>query len=122
MKRRNFLKIAGLSSFCLTQLFSCTKKNAGIYFEPTDKRFAHLEIKGSYREIGYQIGHVFRKNIKEIISRRSKWYSVLINILKSREGRKFSDKLLDLSQKHFPNVIEEIEGIADGVGIHFDSI
>ena len=122
MKRRNFLKIAGLSSFCLTQLFSCTKKNAGKYFEPTYKRFAHLEIKGSYREIGYQIGHVFRKNIKEIISRRSEWHSGLINILNSGEGRKFSDKLLEISQKHFPNVIEEINGIADGAGIHFDHI
>ena len=122
MKRRNFLKIAGLSSFCLTQLFTCTKKNAGTYFEPTDKRFAHLEIKGSYREIGYQIGHVFKKNIKEIISRRSEWHSGLINILKSGEGRKFSDKLLEISQKHFPNVIEEIKGISDGAGIHFDHI
>ena len=122
MKRRNFLKIAGLSPFCLTQTFSCTKKNTGTYFEPTDKQFAHLEIKGSYKEIGYQIGHVFRKNIKEIINRRSEWHSGLINILNSEEGRKYSKKLLELSQKHFPNIIEEIRGIADGSGIHFDFI
>ena len=105
MQRRNFLKIAGLSSFCLPQLLICTKKNAGIYFEPTDKRFAHLEIKGSYREIGYQIGRVFSKNIKEIINRRSEWHSGLINILKSGAGRKLSDKLLELSQNHFPIVV-----------------
>jgi len=122
MKRRNFLKIAGLSSFCLSQLLTCTKKNAGIYFEPTDKRFAHLEIKGSYREIGYQVGRVFSKNIKEIINRRSEWHSGLINILKSGAGRKLSDKLLELSQNHFPNVVEEIKGVADGAGIHFDYI
>ncbi|MCK5148961.1 hypothetical protein KAR48_19555, partial [bacterium] len=122
MKRRTFLKTAGLSSFYLPQFFSCTKKKSMTYFEPTDKRFAHLEIIGSYREIGYQIGHVFKKNIKEIISRRIEWHSGLINILKSREGRMLSDKLFELSQKHFPNVIEEIKGMADGAGIHFDDI
>ncbi|MEN8180750.1 MAG: C45 family peptidase [Pseudomonadota bacterium] len=95
-------------------------KNAASYFEPTDKRFAHLEIKGSYREIGYQIGRVFKKNIKEIINRRSEWHSGLIDIINSEEGRKLSDKLLQLSQKHFPNIVKEIEGIADGAGIHFD--
>lgn len=120
MKRRDFLKTIGLSSLCLTQLLNCTKKNAGSYFEPADKRFAHLEIKGSYREIGYQIGQAFRKNIREIISRRREWHSGLINILKSGEVRKYSDKLLELSQKYFPNVIEEIKGIANGAGIHFD--
>ena len=120
MKRRNFLKTAGLSSVCLAQLLTCTKKNTGIYSEPTDKRFAHLEIKGSYREIGYQIGRVFGKDIKKIISRRSEWHSGLINILNSGEGQKLSDKLLELSQKYFPDVLEEIKGIADGAGINFD--
>jgi len=56
-------------------------EDAGRYFEPTDKRFAHLEIKGGYREISYQIGRVFRRNIEEIISRRSEWHSGLINII-----------------------------------------
>jgi isopenicillin-N N-acyltransferase-like protein len=121
MKRRTFLKTVSLSSFCLPQIFSCTN-NTKTNLKPTNKRFAHLEIKGSYREIGYQTGHVFRKNIEKVISRRSEWHSNLINILKSDEGRKLSDKLLELSQKHFPNVIEEIKGIADGAGIHFDHI
>jgi isopenicillin-N N-acyltransferase-like protein len=120
MKRRDFLKTIGLSSVCLTQLLTCIQKNVGSYSKPTDKRFAHLEIKGSYREIGYQIGRVFRNNIKEIISRRREWHSGLMSILKSGEGRKYSDKLLELSQKYFPNVIEEIKGIANGAGIHFD--
>lgn len=122
MKRRNFLKCAGISSFCLPQLLSCTGKNARAYLKPTDKRFAHLEIKGSYREIGYQVGRVFRKNIKKIIHRRNNWHSGLISILNSGAGRRLSDKLLELSRNRFPNVIEEIEGIADGAGIHFDAI
>jgi len=104
MKRRIFLKTAGLSSFCLPQIFSCTNNNTRTYLEPTDKRFAHLEIKGSYREIGYQIGKVFKKNINKVISRRSEWHSNLINILKSADGRKLSDKLTVttgvLRQKH----------------------
>jgi isopenicillin-N N-acyltransferase-like protein len=122
MIRRTFLKIAGLSSFCLPHLLSCTVEKKRTYFEPTDKRFAHLEIKGSYRDIGYQVGRVFNKNIKEIIKRRSEWHSSLINILNSEEGQKLSTKLLELSQKHFPNVVEEIKGLADGAGIHFDHI
>jgi len=122
MKRRTFLKTAGLSSFCLPHLLSCTTKNTGTYFRPTDKRFAHLEVNGSYRDIGYQIGQVFKKNINEVINRRSKWHSKLINIIKSEDGQKLSAKLLELSQKHFPDVIEEIKGMADGAGIQFDHI
>jgi len=122
MKRRTFLKTAGLSSICLPYLLSCTNKNTEVYFKPTDKRFAHLEVKGSYRDIGYQIGQVFKNNIKKIINSRSEWHTRLVNILKSSEGQKLSDKLLELSQKYFPNVIEEIKGMADGAGIHFDHI
>jgi isopenicillin-N N-acyltransferase-like protein len=122
MNRRTFLKTAGLLSFCLPHLLSCTNKNTGTYLKPTDKRFAHLEVKGSYRDIGYQIGQVFKKNIIEVINSRNEWHSRLVNILNSSEGRKLSDKLLELSQKHFPNIIEEIKGMADGAGIHFDHI
>ena len=122
MKRRNFLKISGLSPLYLKQFIYCTKTNTGKYTEPTDKQFAHLEFKGSYREIGYQIGRVFKKNIIDIINRRSEWHSRLITILKSKKGRSLSDKLLKISKKHFPGVIEEIQGIADGAGIHFDHI
>jgi len=122
LRRRTFLKTAGTFSFCLPHLISCTNKNTGTYFKPTVKRFAHLEIKGSYRDIGYQIGRVFKKNISEVINRRSKWHSRLINILNSKEGQKLSAKLLEISQMQFPNVVEEIKGIADGVGISFDYI
>ena len=120
MKRRTFLKTAGLSSLCLPHILSCAKDHGGSYIEATGKRFAHLEITGSYRQIGYQIGQVFRGNIKEILKRRSEWHSRLIDRMKSGEGRKLSDKLLALSQRHFPHVIEEIRGIAEGAGIHFD--
>jgi isopenicillin-N N-acyltransferase-like protein len=122
MKRRDFLKTAGLFSFCLSQLLTCKQKNSGKYSEATDNSFEHLEIKGSYREIGYQIGRTFKKNINKIIKRRIKWHNGLIQILNSGEGRKLSEKLLEFSQKHFPDIIEEIRGIADGAGIHFDFI
>jgi len=122
MKRRIFLKTSALSSFYLPHLLACTNRNTRTYFKSTDKQYAHLEIKGSYKEIGYQVGQVFKKNIKEIINSRSEWHSGLINILKSRKGRKLSAKLLELSQKHFPNVVEEIKGMADGAGIHLDHI
>ncbi|MBE9524596.1 MAG: hypothetical protein IMY76_05820 [Chloroflexi bacterium] len=44
----------------------------------------------------------------------------MIHIMNTAAGRNLSDKLLELSQKHCPNVIEEMKGIADGAGIHFD--
>lgn len=121
MKRRTFLKTVSISSVCLPQIFSCAN-HTNTYLGPTEKRFAHLEVRGAYREIGYQIGRVFKKNIEAVINRRSEWHSNLISILRSDEGRKLSDKLLELSQKHFPNVVEEIKGIADGAGIHFDQL
>jgi len=122
MKRRTFLKNLGLSSVTIAALPACTREHKGTYFKPTGKRFAHFEIKGSYGEIGYRIGQIFKKNIEEVIRRRNIWHSGLIKNLKTEKGRNLSQLLLKHSQKHFPHIVEEIRGLADGSGIHFDHI
>jgi predicted choloylglycine hydrolase len=122
MKRRYFLKSIGMSSIALTSILHCKRADNEVFVHPSEKRFAHLEITGSYRDIGFQIGKVFKKNIITIIDLRKTWHNDLIETLRSNKGRQLSSELLRLSRKHFPQVVEEIQGIADGSGLHFDSI
>lgn len=119
MNRRKFLKTSGMSVVCL---YTCTPRRDSAYLRPTNKRFAHLEINGNYRDIGYETGRVFKKNINGIIKRRAGWHKGLMETLRSKKALKYSDKLLALAKRHFPKIIQEMEGIADGAGIHFDSL
>ena len=84
--------------------------------------FPILDVTGSYREIGFAVGRRFRKNIREVIRRRAEWHQGLLTILQSPAGRRHSQKLLDLTRKHFPHFLDELRGMAEGAGLHFDAI
>jgi predicted choloylglycine hydrolase len=121
MKRRTFLKISAVSPF-IFQSFFCSKDSARTLFTPaTDKKFDLLEVKGNYNQIGYQIGHYFRNQINTIIERRSDWHANLLTVLNSDTGKSYSKELYRLTQKIFPHLVEEMKGIADGAGIHFNA-
>ncbi len=122
MKRRDFIKTSVVTPFMLGHLL-VENDEANTKFRPGDvKSFDLLEVKGSYQQIGYQIGHYFGKNIKNVIQRRSSWHANLLEVLRSKEGKQRSQEYLQLSQKHFPHLLEEIKGIADGAGLHFDAV
>ncbi|MCK4358466.1 MAG: hypothetical protein KAW92_06940 [Candidatus Cloacimonetes bacterium] len=122
MKRRTLLKTSLLASFYLKHIFSTSEKVQAKFCESTQKSFDLLEVRGSYEQIGYQIGKVFGANIRQIIQRRSGWHSKLINILNNNKGRHFSKELLRLTQKHFPHILKEVKGMADGAGVDFNHL
>jgi predicted choloylglycine hydrolase len=122
MKRRDFVKTAISIPFLLKPLLSENKGSKAKYLKGNEKNFDFLEIKGSYEQIGIQIGQYFGNNIRMVIERRKDWHANLMNILRSKEGRIISEEYLNLTRKHFPHLLEEIKGMADGAGLHFDAI
>ena len=122
MDRRIFLKTSLFAPFCLKEILLGAKEGKVFYTGATQKSFEALEIKGTYHQIGYQIGKRFGKHIEKVIRRRSNWHSKLLTILNSREGRDYSKELLRLTQKYFPHLLQEIRGMADGAGISFHRI
>jgi predicted choloylglycine hydrolase len=122
MKRRDFLKTTIITPFVFGKLTSFDVKEEAKYRVGDIKRFDFLKIKGSYRKIGYQIGQYFGDNMKKVIKRRSNWHTNLLEILRSKHGRQKSGEYLSLTKKHFPHLLEEIGGMADGAGLHFDAI
>jgi predicted choloylglycine hydrolase len=120
MKRRTFVKLSLLAPLFLKT--ACTQKGGRIhrFLNEDSRRFEMLEVSGSYYEIGYSAGKTFSKNIQHIVKNRQDWINALQKVVNSTSGRKFSDALLDNSRKHFPFIVDEIEGLADGCGYSFD--
>jgi len=122
MKRREFL-ISGLTApFFIQQLLAEGRDSLLDYQDTTEASFPYLEITGSYYDIGYQVGKSFGKNIEAVIRRQKNWNQQLMEIQNSGEGKRKSREYHRLTQKHFPHLIQEINGMADGSGIHFDAI
>jgi len=119
MKRRQFLKITAASPFLFT--LSCTEKK-DIHKELSDgnpKAFDYLEVKGSYKEIGLQIGKRLQSAIHRILDERYDWINNLMNISTSAEGSIYSNQLLKIATNIYPQYIQEIEGMAEGADIDF---
>lgn len=102
---------------------ACTVPMERAYIRPGNRNaFDYLEVEGSYYEIGFQTGRLFRKNIREVIRRREKWHHRLMSIYDTREGKVFADELHRLTHKHFPWILDEIEGMAAGAGLDFKAV
>lgn len=98
------------------------ERNNHQYFQQSPARFALLKVRGSYYDIGYTIGRVFSKNIRQIILRRDKWHKNLLDILDTENGKTISSALNSQTKKSFPHLLNEVRGMADGAGVHLDAI
>jgi hypothetical protein len=122
MDRRTFLKLSAVLPFTLKSI-SCQGPSAQTTFLPGgEAAFDLLEVKGSYQQIGYQIGKYFKKNILEILNQREDWHQKLMNALTTEKGRKLSMEYQRITQKYFPHLYREIESVAEGAGIGFEKI
>lgn len=75
------------------------------------KTFPYLEVSGTYREVGIAIGTKFRETIQSRIKFRRqtvKEYETYLGQI---------GPYLEESIKAFPNVIEEMKGIAEGANV-----
>ncbi len=109
---------ATLSSF----LTSCRQqKSHGKLYPETENSFPLLEIEGSYYGIGYAIGHRFTEQIKLVLHRRKVWFSKLQQVI-SGDGKSLYEGLLEKAVEFYPNLVKEMEGMAKGSGLSFDTI
>jgi len=102
---------------------SCSSKNefhATLYPE-TERSYPMLEVEGSYYDIGYAIGDNFKDRIKKGFDRRAEWFESMKEFCKNDRDN-YIDKLKEESEKHFPDIMEELRGMADGSGIPFDDL
>ena len=120
MKRRTFVKLSILAPLFLKT--ACTRYGGRVkrYLNGDSRRFELLEVEGSYYDIGYSVGKIFSKNIQRVVLERNEWVNSLLAISGSPSGKKYKKELLNTSKKHFPDIVEEIEGLAAGCGYSFD--
>lgn len=123
MKRRTFLGLSAAATIpaflpgCSINLYPDV-----IYTSATEKSFATLEVRGDYYKIGYECGRYFGAEINKVCHGRKLWLDKMFNKLKTQDGREFSSKLFRSVEKHYPQYLEELHGLADGSGIAFDTI
>jgi len=80
-----------------------------------------IEAEGSNYDVGFMIGKKFKQKFKKLLETEEKNY-------KKESGKSLSEyanKLKNtkkISQKFFPQYVEEIKGISEGSGIEFNHI
>ena len=114
MKRRTFIQFSLLAPAFISQ--SCKEKidfTPKIRFLPgREKNFPFLEVKGSYYDIGFQMGKYFAKNMKAIMDASHNWIESLHAIINSEEGSKYAQELHNAVKKNLPHLLDEIKGMA----------
>ncbi|MCD4773008.1 MAG: C45 family peptidase [Bacteroidales bacterium] len=122
MKRRDFLlsSAAVAGTIMIPFPWGC-KKNAEIITPIVKPHFDYLEVSGTHYEIGKQIGDNFsskiiasHEGIKELID--------AVNSIVAADPATFYDPFVEAAQNHFPDYVDEIQGIADGAGLTFQDI
>ncbi len=121
MKRRDFLKTA-LTAPLVFHIACNTNRQDVKYLPATAKSFEFFEVSGSYFEIGRLIGKAFRSNILRTISDNQKSFEKLKTISESQSGKRYSEKLYRSLKMAFPHLADELNGLAQGAGIHFNTI
>ena len=123
MKRRDFLfgtAAAATGAAIIPNLWGC-KKDEECPTPESQAHFNYLEVSGTHHDIGKQIGTRFSK---EIMASRM----AIPDIVNGATGivqaapDVFYNPFLEASQNHFPDYVDELQGIADGSGISFQDI
>lgn len=90
-------------------------------YPATERSFAYLEVKGSYYDIGFEIGKNFKNIFHEILNVRREWFNTLKKKANS-DNKKYLISLMAEGKKHFPHLIDEIKGMADGSELAFEDV
>ncbi|KAG6958742.1 hypothetical protein JG688_00010374 [Phytophthora aleatoria] len=76
----------------------------------------------SHFEFGRQMGLRFRDKIQDRMRLTSKLQTLLLPFAKTSTGRKLLDRYLLTHRTTFPQYVEELEGVAEGSDVSFETI
>lgn len=79
----------------------------------------YLEVTGSPLKIGYNIGKTFKTNIVNILAEFSDFRK---HKAVYSQKRNLIEEMLKISRKACPDIVDEIEGMADGAQVNFDDL
>jgi isopenicillin-N N-acyltransferase like protein len=85
----------------------------------TETTIPYLKVSGSYHEIGYQIGKAFKRNITSLLDHYADFKKHKAAFPRKE---KLVEKMLLVSKRLCPNIVDEIQGISDGCGMDFMDI
>ncbi len=97
------------------------KSNISLKYIMSYNKIPFIEVSGDNYEVGYQIGKKFKKQIAktvkipEIVATEHKLFKI-------GYFEKLSSKYFPYANKYFPDIINEIKGIADGANQDFEKI
>ncbi len=80
------------------------------------------DFSGTPKEIGLQHGEALRQDIHVQYSTLLQYYTDYSPSSNERSILGFTARYLESTQKHAPELIEEIEGIAEGAGLTFEKV
>lgn len=119
LTRRDFLCV-GSAAFCSFGMWAAgCKRKASKTAMPFP--FPYMEVSGTPYECGLAMGKRFGRLVKEGIKRRQDWFDQL-NSFASKNKAKRRQPFLDAGKKYFPEVLEELRGLADGSGSSFEDL
>lgn len=90
--------------------------------EPKYPCMKHLMTRGTFYDVGYNVGLNFSQSIKLYFVESDNFQDQVLPFYDSQAGRDFYDKNLRVCQDCFPQYVREIRGISDGAGISFEHI
>jgi predicted choloylglycine hydrolase len=102
-------------------LFSCSKTVNYTYTHETEKSFPIIEVEGSYYDIGYAVGLMSKNELMSMLEMRKDWFEELKTKAGEGDGSLYQ-QLYDQAFRHYPQYIEELQGIAKGAGVDFREI
>jgi hypothetical protein len=123
MKRRDFLfgtAAAASGLVVLPSIWGCKKEDDQIPIESANQ-FKYLEVSGTNYEVGKQIGQYFSKEIMGSQLAIGDFLNSINQIIESSRET-FYDPFLEAAQTHYPDYVDELQGIADGAGKSFENI
>jgi predicted choloylglycine hydrolase len=124
MKRREFLITASgaLVGLTLSSSVGCGRREIGeLPPEGAKSAFPFLEVSGNPYEVGLAIGRRFEGQIREGLQRRADWFNELRSFMEGDPASRY-EPFVAAAREHFPEILEELRGWADGSGLAFEDL
>lgn len=84
--------------------------------------YTYIHTGGSHREIGFDIGRATADAVKALVRENPRFYAKETKRALSYLKRFVLRNYLPYGRRLFPQLVEELEGMAEGAGVPFDEI